>query len=179
MGFLNCFHITKVHILPRLYWHYPLFLWSMALNLCHYLFVWKSSMHLNVLTYLHENLVCILIYVLTYLYEIHIMPLNLCPYIFILLVWFHIHWKHKFLFCVKWLKCKVKLNIILSYHMWSFVSPLIHSYLIFMLQPKVKLLIGGEFIDSQAKEWIDVINPVSWKNLIDYRYTYPFALPKT
>ena len=44
-----------------------------------------------------------------------------------------------------------------------------------MLQPKVKLLIGGEFIDSQAKEWIDVINPVSWKNLIDYRYTYPFT----
>eukprot|EP00249_Psilotum_nudum_P002180 c15076_g1_i1 orf=377-2068(-) len=27
--------------------------------------------------------------------------------------------------------------------------------------PKVKLLIGGEFVDSQAKEWVDVVNPAN------------------
>jgi hypothetical protein len=37
------------------------------------------------------------------------------------------------------------------------------SHEMYVLQPKVKLLIGGELLDSQTKEWIDVINPVSFE----------------
>lgn len=36
-----------------------------------------------------------------------------------------------------------------------------HCHLRLSLQPKVKLLINGEFKDSATDQWIDVTNPVS------------------
>ena len=37
----------------------------------------------------------------------------------------------------------------------------VHVHGGYPVQPKVKLLIGGKFVDSETNEWIDVRNPVS------------------
>jgi hypothetical protein len=40
-----------------------------------------------------------------------------------------------------------------------------------ILQPNVKLLIDGEFIDSKASKWVDVINPVGLPHFLRFAST--------